>query len=343
MKVKDLANSNRTLSPRKAIVEPDFEKKTILANSHWDYVEMYLKRENDNEALFYWNQAEYFYKASKNLPTISSPLTLYYCFLNASKALLSCKEILYSKKHGVSGKITKGNTNLKNETIRFGSKGILAGLSQYFGDDTVMAEYSMWELLYNIPFIHRSFNLTYPSDSVELFIPIKNLKFTISDFQHYGWFSFETYAPYENKHTLNKISSRGYRVDNQHQKFTLRFDKKFKWYYKGVKKKTNFARLKSYHKKFRKDLCYISGNNTLWYIKRSGVNNIVDRNPACLIYAIMHRLSELSRYDPLSLNQHLKAKHNWLLTEFVEGSADQFIDMIGCEITNSNIMKPGVR
>ena len=343
MKIKDLTCSSRTLVPRKSIIEPIFDQKTILAKSHWDYVEMYLKRKNNSDALFYWNQAEVFYNASLNLPTLSAPLTLYYCFLNAAKALLTSKNEIFSKKHGVSSKYTSGNTNLKSEIVSFNTKGILAALSRYFGDISISGNHTMWELLYNVPFIHRSFNLTYPSESVELFIPIKNLRFVISDFQHYGWFCFATYEPYQNWHTINKIKALGFYEDKLHNKFTVRYTKRFKWYYKGNKRKSNFTRLKNYHSKFRRNLVYISGNNTHWYIKRTGVNGIVDRNPACIIYAIMHRLSELSRYDPLTLSKHFEAKHNWLLTEFIEGAAEQFIDMIGCEITNSNIMKPGIR
>jgi len=32
-----------------------------------------------------------------------------------------------------------------------------------------------------------------------------------------------------------------------------------------------------------------------------------------LIYAAMHRLSELSRYEPLSFSGHFNVNHNWLL------------------------------
>ncbi len=343
MNVKDLIYKQRILRPSKAFISPDFKSKTVLASSHWDYVEMYLKRDSNNESLFYWRQSKAFYNAAKNLPTESSPLTLYYCFLNAAKALLVSKNQLFSKNHGVSGKSGTGNTNLKNEIISYKSRGIAASLGRYFGDSNIEIDHSMWELLYNLAFIHRSFNLSYPSDSTELFIPLKNLRFIVSDFQHYGWFVTDTFKSCETQHTINRINDLGFRQDGQFENFSIRFNKKFKWYYQGNKKKNNLNRLSNYQHKFRKNLQYIYGDKTLWYIKRTGVNNLVDKHPAVIIFGIMHRLSELARYEPLTLNHHFELRQNWLLTEFINGSADQFIDMISCEITNANIMRPSIR
>ncbi len=57
----------------------------------------------------------------------------------------------------------------------------------------------------------------------------------------------------------------------------------------------------------------------------------------------MHRLSELARYQPLCLVGHFNLPQNWLLTEFLQGAPMEFIDLISCEITNQNFMKPAVR
>ena len=199
MEVKDLIYKQRTLRPYKAFISPDFKAKSVLASSHWDFVELFLKRESTDDSLFYWRQAKAFYEAALNLPTESSPLTLYYCFLNAGKALLECKGQLYSKRHGVSGDSNAGNKNLKNEIISYKSSGIASALGRYFQDDVIEGNFSMWALLYNLAFVHRAFNLSYPTESIELFTPIKNLRFVLSDFQHYGWFVAETYKSYESR------------------------------------------------------------------------------------------------------------------------------------------------
>ena len=62
-----------------------------------------------------------------------------------------------------------------------------------------------------------------------------------------------------------------------------------------------------------------------------------------LMMAAMHRLSELSRYDPAGLIKYLEGKENWLLTEFIELAAMQFIDEIVCEITSLEFGNPGIR
>jgi len=71
----------------KAYVNPDYSGKTILTDSTWNYVEIFLKQEKAEEALFYWNQAKDFYLATKNLSIVSAPLTTYYCFLNAKSII----------------------------------------------------------------------------------------------------------------------------------------------------------------------------------------------------------------------------------------------------------------
>lgn len=50
------------------------------------------------------------------------------------------------------------------------------------------------------------------------------------------------------------------------------------------------------------------------------------------MFAAMHRLSEMSRYDPNTLDKHLAGKAGWLLTEFITKSIYQFIDMISSDV-----------
>lgn len=62
-----------------------------------------------------------------------------------------------------------------------------------------------------------------------------------------------------------------------------------------------------------------------------------------LIMAAMHRLSELSRYDPRGLMSYLDGKENWLLTEFIELAPAQFMDELVCEMTSLEFGIPGIR
>jgi hypothetical protein len=54
----------------------------------------------------------------------------------------------------------------------------------------------------------------------------------------------------------------------------------------------------------------------------------------------MHRLSELSRYDPILFSGHFNVNHNWLLNEFIKTSGSQFIYGIASELTGLEFMKP---
>jgi hypothetical protein len=58
------------------------------------------------------------------------------------------------------------------------------------------------------------------------------------------------------------------------------------------------------------------------------------------MYAAMHRLSELSRYDPLALAGHFNVNHNWLLTEFIRMAPGQFVYGMASEITGLEFIRP---
>ena len=74
---------------RKPKIVADLPSKVVLTDSTWQFVEIYLRSQGQDEALFYWEQAKNFYESTKTLSLVSKPLTAYYCFLNATKALLA--------------------------------------------------------------------------------------------------------------------------------------------------------------------------------------------------------------------------------------------------------------
>ena len=64
----------KAISVHKAAINPDFASRTVLVTDTWDYVDLWLKRRQKEQALFYWQQARDFYVASSQLPKTSSPL-----------------------------------------------------------------------------------------------------------------------------------------------------------------------------------------------------------------------------------------------------------------------------
>ncbi|PLR75794.1 hypothetical protein CU633_19095 [Bacillus sp. V3-13] len=332
----------KELTLHKSIKNPNFLGKTVLVNDPWDYVEMWLKRNNHNdEAIFYWQQSRQFYEASTMLPLTSSPLTIYYCFLNAVKTLLIVNKVPYSDLHGVSGWNRESRVSLSNEYIKFKTSGIFSALCNYLGEPVQENEqYTLKNLLYNLPFIHRAYCLTYTSESnKELYIPILKAFFIKKGGSSESWFSAVVDPKYANGHTLNKLKENFERDINFSDTFVVRYKTRFRWKNDDPNK---MKKLSSYHYKLRKQLSYISGLSRLWYIKRDGIEGIIPRNSMILIFAAMHRLSELSRYEPVILSKHLNSQHNWLLSEFIKNASTQFIDEIASELTGEEFMTPGM-
>jgi hypothetical protein len=83
---RNIKYKNKPLTIHKAAKKPYFNEKTILVTSTWDYIDLWLKRNHKTNAQFFWQQSRHFYHATTELPKNSSPLTAYYCMLNATKA-----------------------------------------------------------------------------------------------------------------------------------------------------------------------------------------------------------------------------------------------------------------
>lgn len=338
MSYKNLNYKKRLLKPHKSLVKPNFDSKPVQVRNHWEYVEVWLhKNRAPKKAKLYWNQAKNFYYSSRELNFLSSPLTLYYCILNATKTLLLTKGIQYQEKHGVGGRILQGDTTLKNERVDFHTQGILPKLSEYLGESVSSSSFTLHEVLYNLPFIHRCFCISNNLTN-ELYIPVKNPKIVAHKTYHQAWFCAELGDNYSNKHTLNKLIPLNYERDlSVKDWYVIRNKKRFKWYYQGPKRLNNILRLQNYHSKIRNHLQYIYDTETSWYIKRTGVNGIIDKSVLTLTYAAMHRFSELSRYTPERYSRHLELNQKWLISEFLKSAPIQFIDQIAAEITHQNI------
>lgn len=339
MAFHEIQYKGKTLTIHKAITHPHFEGKTVLVTDTWDYVDLWLKRSNQKKARFFWQQAKSFYDATKLLPKTSSPLTAYYCFLNAVKALLIANGATFSDKHGISGFTSPGRTSLSNEKIQFRRDGIFAALCSHLGESTNGENVSLNEILYNLPYIHRAYDLTFNS-ATELFIPIGNPKIVRSTNTHEAWLVAELEGKYKNLTTVNKLSADFQQELGEPKKFLIRMKNRFAW--RPLERKESIARYRNYHKRLRKHLYYIYGPQRLWYIKRGGnIPGIIKRSSLTLTFAAMHKLSELSRYTPEKLAKHFECGHNWLLSEFIETAPLQFIDELSSEMTGREFMMPG--
>jgi hypothetical protein len=124
----------------------------------------------------------------------------------------------------------------------------------------------------------------------------------------------------------------------------IRKKSRFIWQTGKANKPSNLTSLVNYHRKIRKDIYCIQGGRT-WYIKRVANidQRVIERKTATLIFAALHKLSELSRYSPDKLSKHFTCLHNWVLNDFLELSLYQFVDTVASEITGNEFVIPNNR
>ncbi len=324
----------------KCIVAPDFHSSTVLVEDQWDYVEMWLKRRGLNDALFFWRQAEAFADASTNLPNTSSPLTNYYSALNATKAFLMAKGVMASPYHGLAGAKSPGKSSLARETITIRGAGVWPALAVYLGEPVTKGQtYTLKDVLYNLPYIHRAYTLTFTSQQ-ELFIPVSDPMYVRLDGADRGWLKFEiTESRYKNNHVFGRFQHFEHDIGVGEQ-FVVRCRNRFVWR-DTEKEAQNLARLCNYHARMRRSMYYIKGLTHFWYLKREGNSNgRIERSSLTLTLMALHRLSEIARYNPDSLARHFDAQHNWLLSEFISRSLEQYLDELAAELTGANFMLP---
>lgn len=314
-----------------AFKNPDFRSQRVLCSDPWDFVTLWLKRNHKKGASFYWDQAKYFYEASGNLPPVSSPLTSYYCFLNATKALLSANEFSFKEAHGVGGRSITGQKSLANELVDFQGAGILPSLCEFLEEPSNAGkDFSLQKILWHLPFIHRSYCLTYKS-ATELFIPIKNNSFMRKDGSKEAWFQAEIDKRYVNSHT-ERLVRPGFEINHEDGRAVIRRKRRFKWSGRDIE--SSILEFRKYHRSIRTRIIPIYASENRWYIKKAVAgHDDLKNSQLVLMLAAMHRLSELSRYDPIAFSGHFNVNHNWLLAEFIKCAPSQFIYGVASEIT----------
>ncbi len=337
-----IAIGNKALTLAKAVKEPQFSMKTVLTLDPFDYVDLWLRREHKDEALHYWRQARNFHRAAGGLPIESAPLVLYYCFMNAAKALLAAKGIAFNPYHGVGAHLMRGQNSrimLSNEGIAIKQQGIVPALISYFGEAEPSPHHSLEDVLYNLVCIHRTYCLSY-ANKRERFIPLKTAAFLRdpssgevrlqAEFvDNIDWTFYRKRLPAEvvalpgSTPAIQSVAS-------------------IVWATTNSPTSSELDALCQLNASLRRVFHYINGAHTLWYLKTAGSYEI-NRMPITLTLSAMHRLSEICRYKPSQLQSYLDGQKNWLLSEFVAMAPAQFLDEIASEMTGHQIMIPNVR
>ncbi|UGX89845.1 YaaC family protein (plasmid) [Bradyrhizobium barranii subsp. barranii] len=345
MSIVAIRLKGREIAPHKAVISPLLTSRTVLTNSPWTFVALWLKRNRKPRALFYWEQAEEFHRASVGLPLRSAPLLLYYCFMNATKALLAAKGVSFDERHGVSAYpkvVTGGKRTFAGEGIKIHTNGILPSLSTYYGETEASSTHTLQELLFNMVFVHRTYCLTYSSQK-EMFLPLANSGYVYDTRTKEVFFKANIANNIPYLRAIKKLPA-GFVAAPIIGPRAIRSVASLSWRRPGRPTATNVHDLIAFNRSMRQELHFINGAQALWYLRsRVAGPKLLDRQLPTLILAAIHRLSEICRYQPLQLESLLNGQKNWLLSEFIQMSADQFIDEIASEMTGFQFLVPNVR
>ena len=178
-------------------------------------------------------------------------------------------------------------TNIKEAYTSIKGAGVLPELSRYYGHNIVTGHYTMAELLYNIPCVHRAYCITFSKP--EIFIPISKPVFVKKDNSKEAWIKFEVSGRYANAKALKNLPSKFERDLGVDDKYVIRMKKRFNWdIHKPIEERKKA--LNKYHEKTRGYLFYIFGEAKLWYIKKevSGNDNLANMPSTVLIFAVFH-------------------------------------------------------
>lgn len=335
--------NGKIIGPHKAVNAAVFGQKTVLTNDPFVYVDLWLRREHKDDALFFWRQAGHFYRSTEGLPIEAKPLILYYSFMNSVKALLSSKSVAFSPLHGVKHHNMRGENSkivLSNEGVKFMDAGVVPSLSTYFRETETAKQHSLEMMLYNLVHIHRTFSLTYPHWK-DIFAPIKDARFVRDPAGGLARFACELVSDVH-WNSYRRILPAEFQATKVGESVTITSSADVPIAGVNALSAADLLQLSQLNSSIRSRVKYIKGSSTLWYLKMKSPREI-KRHQLTLTIAAMHRLSELSRYKPKELSSLLNGQKNWLLTEFIEMSPGQFIDQIGAEITGQQIMVPNVR
>ncbi|RTM07962.1 MAG: hypothetical protein EKK33_29675 [Bradyrhizobiaceae bacterium] len=335
----------RAIPPHKAVIAPIIGARNVLTNSPWTYVALWLKRGGKDKALLYWQQAQEFHKVSLGLPPQSAPLLLYYSFLNATKALLSAKGIVFNERHGVSEHTPasrRGRSSLNHLGIKIQQHGVLPSLSAYYQESEASRTHTLQELFFNMVFIHRTYCLTYTSQS-EMFIPIANCGFVADRQSKQVYFRADITKNIPFATTVKRLPIQ-FVADNKFGPRAIRSAASVACQKPGKLSAKALANIADLNRSLRRELFFINGTEPLWYIRsRTRGPKRIERQLPTLILGAMHRLSEISRYNPPQMASLLAGQKNWLLSEFIQMSAEQFIDEIASELTGVQFLVPNIR
>lgn len=354
--------NERVVKPHSARSAPRFGQPVVRCADPWDHVLIELRQKRASQTpstentILYWEQARHFYHASRVLPQESSPLTSYYCMLNAAKALLSDKgQLGQQSEHGVT-RDPDQPVGLALERIRLRTSAsfinkqgiletsrILPTLAQFLDraitytrpdgklESKRNVEIPLTEALSQLAYVHRAYTISL--SAAESFIPLDNPRFMKGSREGVETFWFQ--AQIDPQYLSLAQSRQGdLSPDWELDGSVLRGPKaNAEW-----DESDACQLLTSYQKGLRKRVMPIRAAKPRWYYRLPPGTPNSDLSQSILALGAMHLLSELSRYEPIRLHGYLKSKEGWLLFEFLRIAPAQFVYAMASELTGYEYM-----
>lgn len=219
----------------------------------------------------------------------------------------------------------------------------MPSLARYLVDTETTTTHTLQELLFNLPYVHRTYCLTYQGQS-ELFFPLRDCTYVFDSKTKEAFLSAKLSTHYSTKRFMKRLPPGLVQDPTDEKCSAIRSSARERIKRAIVTSNEDMANLISLNRVIRQDLSYINGVQTLWYAKATVAGPArLNRSPLTMALAAMHRLSEICRYRPLQLDKFLSGQRNWLLSEFVNMAPAQYIDGIASEITGHQFMLPNVR
>jgi hypothetical protein len=327
------------------MVSPLLTARTVLTNSPWNFVSLWLRREKKNKAQFFWNQAEVFHTAATGIPLQSAPLLHYYAFMNATKALLVAKGITFRERHGVHGLARGAGTRLSitSERVEIENHGILPALSAYLGETESVRIHSLQDLFFNLPYIHRTYCLTYRNQT-DMYVPLTDCAYVLDGDTSHAYFQANLSRDFQSARVVRRLAPTFVIDATRANAGAIRSALSVPLTNPRKLTAGDLSQIATLHRRVRQGLHYINGSQTLWYAKSfvAGPRRL-SRFSLTMTLAAMHRLSEICRYRPIELASLFAGQKNWLLSEFIELAPTQFLDEIAAEVTGYQFLTPNTR
>jgi hypothetical protein len=344
-KMEEITIRSKIVKPHKSFSNADFDAEKVLTNSVWDYVEFHLRHSSGTNAdsvkkvAYYWDQARIFVTESAGMKRECAPLTLYYGFLNAAKALLEVTNHAPDNHHGMTRVKSENSDSTSPEDLVMkvnSPTGAIPSLFNYYKMKVSRGDqYSLKNFYSHLPFIHRTYCHTYqPGDPS--FFSLSSISFG----RHDNGYLFARCTLAEDVTVKTLPSNKSDRICIQKTEDGFLLTSKILQLSNSEVAKNEFNVLSNFNSELKQYITHINGTYTLWYF-RSDLSNYIEVVPAAI--GAMHLLSDLSRYNPLLMKKHLESEFGWLTSEFIEHAADQFIDAIASEITGKVILRPNLR